>query len=193
VTPARFDNLAVTGAHEIVLSLAGYHERSIANIQLPEGAVDSVHHIFSLITHPLTVLSDPPEATVALDGRILGETPRSVPEVSQGRHELLVRKTNYHTESRDIDVPVPGNMITVQLKRLAKGILVFRIKPYGDIVIDGQLRDRSVQYKSYELDQGIYHYDLRNEYYGSHLDSVKVVSGQADTVTYDFEQARESP
>jgi AAA+ ATPase superfamily predicted ATPase len=193
VTPATLENLAVNERHEISLSLPGFRDKIWANLEVREDVTDSIHHDFARVTHPLTVLSAPSGASASLDGQALGETPRSLPEVTEGKHQLVVSLDKYQTERLDIDIPAPGNVINVGLRRLPQGTVIFKIKPYAELWIDGELKREIVQHDGYNLDQGVYRCELRNPYYEPFIQEVRVVSGDTVTVTYDFDNPGGTP
>ena len=79
-------------------------------------ALDPQHGRFkeTLTVLPTAVLKveiQPEGAEVLVDGELVGNTPLTYGQLTGGPHELVIRKTNYDTYSRQIDVE-PGKTLT---------------------------------------------------------------------------------
>ncbi|MFH1469396.1 MAG: PEGA domain-containing protein [Pseudomonadota bacterium] len=81
----------------------------------------------------LSVLPTPVEATVTLDGVVLGTGPRTVDPVSAGPHDLTVSAAGYQADGRAVDVaPDTVTRVEVTLPPVAPPNRV----PWGRIVLD---------------------------------------------------------
>jgi hypothetical protein len=173
-TPATLEALSTNELHTVRLRLPGFNDATYRGIEVLEDSTVLVHHNFSRITHPLTVMSDPPGAEIYLDGNFFGNTPRSLGSVTEGIHELELLSDGYHPHRQRIDIPVPGDELTVTLTKLPPGVLVLQISPYAELWINGELIERdAVNYRT-ELDPGIYQIELRHPHYGNITDPIEI-------------------
>jgi hypothetical protein len=87
----------------------------------------------------LEVLSNPPEASIFLDGRPFGKTPQLLKGVAWGKHLLKLRQKGYLTATKvvTIDSKTPKVDIDIMLQRA--GFVEFRTVPWqSKIILDGQ-------------------------------------------------------
>jgi len=187
-TPEMFDSLSANRIHAVRLSQPGYYARDLDGIEITADSTVIVSHDFSRVVHPLTVISDPPGASIVLNGIERGTSPVSIRAVEEGRHELVARLTGHHEARRTIEVPAGNNQISVTLEPLPPGILIVEILPYAELWIDGELKERDALNYRVELRPGTHTIELRHPDYGTVKESVEIPSGVSVTKIYNLEK-----
>ncbi|NIO02250.1 MAG: PEGA domain-containing protein [Candidatus Latescibacteria bacterium] len=185
-TPAAVDSLSVNEPHQIVVRLSEYSDGVYQSVEVYEDSAVVVHHDFSKATSPLTIVTDPAAARVYLDGAYLGETPKSLPSVTQGEHRLELQKNGFSSVRQRIVVPVPNNLIEKTLTKLPPGKLIFRINPYAELWINGELKNEYAVHFPIELDPGTYEIELRHPQFETVRRTVELKSGETLNVQHDF-------
>ncbi len=107
-----------TGRHTLRVTMEGYlpYERTI---ELNSGAEERVNIELARFAS-LSVLSDPFEATVFLDGRDIGPTPQTIRDIDAGRHTLRVTMEGYLPYERTIELNSGAEeRVNVELVRFA--------------------------------------------------------------------------
>lgn len=187
-TPEEFDSLSVNRIHAVRLSLPGFYAKDLDGIEISVDSTVTVTHDFSKVVHPLTVISEPPGASITLDGIERGTSPVSIRAVEEGRHELVASLTGHYEATKTIEVPAGNNQISVSLEPLPPGILIVEILPYAELWIDGELKERDALNHRIELRPGIHTIELRHPDYGTVTESVEIPSGETVTKTYNLEK-----
>jgi hypothetical protein len=182
VTPATFDNLAVTRRHTVQFRLAGFSTRTIEGAEVFEDSTRTLHHAFSKLTSPLTVVSRPEGAEVYLDGRNMGVTPRNLTSISHGTHTLELKKPGYAAFETTLEVPAPDHLFETNLTKLPPGMLIIQAQPYAELWINGELKEEYAVYLSLVLDAGTYQIELRHPQYTNISQTLTITS--QDTVRF---------
>ena len=98
------------GEHRLRAALEGYHERSIAF----GAAADQLTDLGAIELQPknatLAVRSQPPGASVLVDGQFVGSAPVRVSLAPLRSHRLVLRKTGYQVLETELR-PAPGALI----------------------------------------------------------------------------------
>jgi hypothetical protein len=101
------------GQHSITVTKAGYSADS-RSVDITSGSKSSiVMHLAQLMAR-LAVNSDPPAASVFVDGKDIGKTTPAQVSVDKGQHVVLVRKLGYIDETSNAQF-VPGQTVNVSL------------------------------------------------------------------------------
>jgi hypothetical protein len=135
----------------------------------------------------LRVTSQPPRATVWLDGRRVGTTPLALEGVAAGPHAVKVRGESGQTYVEDVEVE-PGTPTTVRAEFTpAVGRLTVLVQPWGSIYIDGQLhrQETDVQYEV-ELPAGTHRLRVEHPALGSVTQEVTVAPGAPQRIVIDL-------
>jgi len=104
------------GWHRIKLSLSGYQSRS-KDVMVYADSTAYVDEILEPIAPPgyISVSSSPSNAYIDLDGDYTGSiTPKTLSSVSQGRHTIRLRHTDYYDWTTTVDV-VSGRTSSVSV------------------------------------------------------------------------------
>ncbi|MCR4918432.1 MAG: PEGA domain-containing protein [Prevotella sp.] len=134
------------------------------------------------ITGTLNVTSRPLGATITIDGKGYGQTPKSIEQLPIGQHRLTLARANYTTEQRDFEIKENETTeVDVTLNDIAR--MTIASSPSGaQLSIDG----KAVGQTPYSADMASGDYQLRLAYKGYrdfsarvHLDS----SQPATTIT----------
>ena len=84
----------------------------------------------------LEILSTPPEATITLNGRIMGKSPMILPSLPAGKHMLSLRKRGFITSREKLRIgATPKMKVRITLK--PSGFIVVRTTPPGATVLVG--------------------------------------------------------
>ena len=121
-----------------------------------------------------------------LDGRPVGTAPHTVNDVTYGTHELRLVQDGYADWTQEITVPVAGGRLDAVMSRLAPGVVMFSIQPYGDVIIDGRRVAQGVTFFPVTREAGSYQIELRNPAYDAFKQEIIVVSGDTLRIRHDF-------
>jgi hypothetical protein len=168
------------------LALPGYERGVVDRISIREDSTTTVSHSFVKISGALSIVSQPVEAQVHLDGRFVGSTPCILAKVPYGRHELKITKAGYSGYVQNIDVSMPDEKIEVDLSLLPPGKIVFSVEPYAALSIDGNLIREDVTYHEIELSPGTYTIVLEHPQFGTYSEEVELRSGASVTIRHRF-------
>ena len=188
---SEVNELPIVDIHSVELNLRGYKDGVLPAIEIYEDSVRTIHYTFSRVTYPLKITSDPPGATIYLDGTNYGQTPNSLPSVTHGTHELSLSRKGFRRFRRRINVPVSNNLVEITLTRLPPGKFIFSIYPYANIYIDGELKAEGVMNFQIELEPGTYEIELRHPENETVKMAVELKSGQEEKIKHDFTEEKE--
>ena len=131
--------------------------------------------------------SIPQGATIWLDGRDFGITPKTVLRIKPGKHKIALRKKGYKEYSRTV-VSQNKKIISIAANlQPAMGRLEVFVKPYGSIYIDGERRKKNwdVKYTT-EISAGPHLLRLEHPFFGFLEKTVKIDSEQTLRVDFNF-------
>ncbi|MBN1164846.1 MAG: PEGA domain-containing protein [Candidatus Krumholzibacteriota bacterium] len=186
-TPGELTDLSVNRTHHIRVSLKGYSDGYFGNVQIEGDSTLLINHSFMRRSHQLTIISEPTGAKIYIDGSYEGTTPLFLSGVLEGRHQLELKKPGFQDLQSYIDVPAPGNHVSMGLTSLPPAEVIFQITPYATLYINGQLKYEGQHYSIF-LNPGIYTIDLRHPEYGNLTDTLEVLPGQVITQTYRLDR-----
>jgi hypothetical protein len=186
VTPVVIPRLSANTPHRVELNLAGYQPVVLGGIRVYEESTITVGHTFVKMSGALSIVSQPPEAQVHLDGEFVGTTPCIIQKVPYGRHRLDITKAGYSGFSKQVDVAKANERIEADLGLLPPGKVVFSIQPYAALSIDGNLIREDVTYHEVELAPGIHTIVLEHPQLGTYSEEVEVRSNESTTVQHKF-------
>ncbi|NYT16594.1 MAG: PEGA domain-containing protein [Methanomicrobiales archaeon] len=105
----------VPGNHAIRVSKEGYATQTM-EIFVEKNELKKVPVTLQKpVSGPLTISSDPPGASVYLDGQMIGMTPLTVADVTTGDHLLLITLDGYTDFSQVITITGEGNTVSAAL------------------------------------------------------------------------------
>lgn len=140
-TPLAVSNL-VPGQHFIELRKGDYrHATKVSVVALKYREVSVT---LKKVRGTLEVLSNPPEATILLDGTSMGKTPRILPNVEAGEHVLTLKKQGYLTARRKVHVGAATKRRTINVALKLAAVVAVRSTPVGaSVFLDGKRAGRS--------------------------------------------------
>lgn len=143
VTPIMLFDLT-PGRHHLKYRLAGYLERD-RFFDTSEGPVIEKNEVLQEIKGLLLVKSDPPGATIVVDGEAKGETPRLIVDLSAREpHALKLRKAGYLDQA--LTVKFNGREPRVVDEKLVtdSGAINIISEPSGaDVMVNGIARGKT--------------------------------------------------
>ena len=129
----------------------------------------------------LVVRSDPPGATVTLNGEVVGTTPLQL-EPMVGRYVIVAEHGKlYHPARQDLRLDTDGARVSLAL-RPAFGALAVTSEPAGAAVFVGGERAGTTPFRQAEKPSGRYHVRVTADDYLPHEEDVVVTDGGAAAV-----------
>lgn len=180
-TPNELADLSVNMTHTVELDMSGYRRYAFPPNTVLADSIIVLSRDLSKRTAPLTIRSQPPEASFVLsDGKWSGTTPHPITDVEHGPHRLRVTKAGYEVWERTIEVPYPNNEIVVDLVKLPNGYIEFKIDPVANVWVDGDLMLQEITYRVVPIAPGEYVIELRS---GEKNHSLTVTVKPSETLT----------
>ncbi|HSD90560.1 MAG TPA: PEGA domain-containing protein [Kofleriaceae bacterium] len=134
--------LEVGRAYPVVARLEGYEPKT--SVVQPQAGGSSVSFELVARVSTITIETQPPGATVEVDGKPLGTTPVSITTLPPGSSQNVVLKKNgYRDQTTSLTVPGPGKELSVVLPlQVSDDLARVRIEsepPGAQVVQNGQL------------------------------------------------------
>jgi len=131
--------------------------------------------------------SNPPGATIWLDGRNFGMTPKTVLRINPGKHKIALRKKGYNEYSGTVTSENKKIILKGVNLQPAMGRLEVLVKPYGSIYINGKLHKKNwdVKYTT-EINTGRHLLRLEHPFFGFFEKTVNIDSEQTQTIDFNF-------
>ena len=135
----------------------------------------------------LQINSEPPGASVLVEGRKMGVTPLLMTDVEAGPQHITLRRDGYKDFTTTVEVTATKqHTVNGQLEQLL-GTLRILVKPWGDIYIDGDLhRQESGVWYTTELSPGFHNVRVVHPKLGRWEQVVEVRADEALPLTVDF-------
>ncbi len=135
----------------------------------------------------LQITTDPPGASLSLDGTVFGTSPLNIMDVDTGTHTLVVQLIGYYQKKAVIALPV-AQKTSLNFQLSAPGRLsVVTVPPEAAITINGANKG-TTPYRDALIKPGTYSVSLVKEHYVTVDDSVTIASGEQvtliDTLTF---------
>jgi hypothetical protein len=103
--------------------------------------------------------------------------------VAYGSHTIEVRREGYEPFGKTIDVSAENNVVQGSLVKLAPGSIEFRITPWADIYVDGELISQGKPHAVWSADAGKHEIRLRHPSYPEVNETVTVKPNE--TLVYE--------
>jgi serine/threonine protein kinase len=136
----------------------------------------------------LQVNSNPEGATVIMDGQELGRTPFKRKGLRTGKYKIVVKKEGYSDFSETVRIQANrATEVSPDLMSL-NGELTILVRPYGSILIDGELlkKDTPVQYHT-ELPAGEHKINIIHAGLGARWEKrIDISGGKSHNILVDF-------
>ena len=128
-----------TGAHELRLTLPGYAVET-QNVKVGPGDAEQVLRVrMRAVAGNLRVESDPPGASVALDGQDKGKTPLALTGLGVGAHRVDIALDGYLAATRTVEVQDQRTAEVVEALVRAEGRILCASVPGGAAInLDGK-------------------------------------------------------
>jgi len=134
----------------------------------------------------LQIASQPPGATILLNGRLVGATPVRLEHMLPGSYCVRLEKSGCQPLTRNVDLNAAGALLEERLEAWPTGALTVSVKPVGaEVLLDGELIGNT-PLKANELPAGNYELLIRKTNFDSHSAMVTVAPGDP-LVFSDFE------
>jgi formylglycine-generating enzyme required for sulfatase activity len=157
------------------------HTPASKQLTLSPGDKESLSLTPTPILSTLKVLSEPMEADIYLNGKLVGTTPQILRDLLVGDYELELRKSGYGSTKQTVTVK-EGQTVEVNLTLTSTGSIAFTSEPSGaDLYLNGTYKGRT-PYTASDLPAGSYSYELRKEGYETLSASAVVDAGKTAQV-----------
>jgi formylglycine-generating enzyme required for sulfatase activity len=164
------------GVYRVEVRKAG-HTPASKQLTLSPGDKESLSLTPTPILSTLKVLSEPMEADIYLNGKLVGTTPQILRDLLVGDYELELRKAGYGSTKQTVTVK-EGQTVEVNLTLASTGSIAFTSEPSGaDLYLNGTYKGRT-PYTASDLPAGSYTYELRKEGYETLSASAVVDAGK---------------
>ena len=129
VTPITVKDLAPR-IYDLVVQKDGIY-RYETTVRIEPDKYSTVTAALSKIKGILDISSDPPEASISLDGRLVGLTPKVIKDVDAGTHKLVLSKEGYARWKQDITLAKGNDKQSIEATLQKMGVLVLLSEPPG--------------------------------------------------------------
>ncbi|MCP4412824.1 MAG: PEGA domain-containing protein, partial [Gammaproteobacteria bacterium] len=116
------------------------HENWNESVEVTANKENHITAILKQLTSPVNIKSEPTNATIIIDGNVVGSTPANIDDIKPGKHLVEIKMDGHDTWSKKVNI-VHGKAIeltaTLQIKA---GIVNIASEPPGAaIFIDGKI------------------------------------------------------
>jgi len=161
-TPAVLP-VEVREGYRVELRGAGFADWTSAPFSVTAGDTHTIEQELVAVRYPLTIASTPPGAEISVSGRPAGRSPVQVEDLPPGVHPVQAVLDGHETLIVEVEVPAPGNMVSLALQRQAPGTLVIKIiNTYAEIWVDGERLMQQAVNHQVDLPPGSHTVELRN-------------------------------
>ncbi|MBC8552844.1 MAG: PEGA domain-containing protein, partial [Candidatus Brocadiales bacterium] len=184
-TPVDVGDL-MPGTHLVEINMEDYETWS-KNVEIVIGKNVDLTAMLQLKTGSFTIISEPAETTIYIDGKEVGTTPLTIDAPSPGKHSVEARLDGYETWSRSIDF-VQGKPITLTA--------TLQIKP-GTVSITSAPSNATTFIDSKEVgitpvvitdpSPGTHTVELKMDGYERWSKSIDIVEGKETVITADLQ------
>ena len=173
----KSDLTLATGTHQLKVAKEGYHPY-ISEVFLTEETPLEVEVDLKPILTSLKVSSEPPGASVTVDGKDKGKTPLTVKEVTFGKHEVAVRLGGHEKFLKTVNVNSDKALeVSAKLVELPGAITITSVPQGAKLKINGKVNGETPTTVN-GLEAGEYTITLSLDGYQVLQDKVKVKAGE---------------
>jgi len=137
-SPVTVSGLRVPDTHTVEARLDGYQAVTASFSVRADTSVAVELPPMVQMSASVAVTTSPPGATITLDGKPAGTSPRPV-SVSPGMHRFRVRLANYAGVDTALDVPAEGAQLNLVLREEPPGFLEIRGDSLARMTVDDQV------------------------------------------------------
>nr|VFJ45192.1 MAG: TolA protein [Candidatus Kentron sp. DK] len=171
----------LAGEHRIRVEKEGFHPFE-SEVTLAAAAQETVRAVLEPKPARLVVRSDIPQATVAIDGRVVGSSGSTIHELHAGAHTVRVEKPRYNPFQTRITLSAAEEQtITAALEPLPAKLTVRSNVTGGSVFIDGQAVGATGP-NPHELAAGEYTVRVEKEGYQPFQERVRLAAGEEETL-----------
>ena len=139
--------------------------------------------------YTLTIASDPPGATVVLDGQNIGQTPFTLEDPEPGSRTLVLQKRGYQAYTGSVTVAASRNTQVQQTLAALTATLQITVRPLGDIYLDDMLKAQQTSDPYTEdVSTGVYRVRVRHPEYGTWDRQVTIDTSGTRAILFNFDQ-----
>ena len=173
----KSDLTLAAGTHQLKVAKEGFHPY-VSEIVLEEETPLEIEVDLKPILTSLKVTSEPPGASVTVDGKDKGKTPLTVKEVAFGQHEVAVRLGGHEKFLKTVDVNSDKALeVSAKLVELPGAITITSVPQGAKLKVNGEVKGNTPTTVN-GLDAGEYTITLSLDGYQVLQDKVTVKAGE---------------
>lgn len=187
-----FESTKITPGNYLLEIRKESYEKYTRNLNLAVGNIQRINAKLKAFSGGLSVIKDPPSATLLVDGKKMNSQNSPVSNISGfpiGKHYIEVVHPGYVSFKKDIEIKQNETFtINAQLVR-REGYLSIQVRPWGSIYINNQLQKSTADVK-YTVKLPVDQYDIKVEHptLGSWQKAVHVNGDESTNVIVNFTQ-----
>ncbi|MGA0334271.1 MAG: PEGA domain-containing protein [Kiritimatiellia bacterium] len=177
------------GRHRARLVLSGYDDKEI-EFEVRERIPQALNVELNSNAGILVIHSNPPGASVFVDGRSAGVTPLSLDQIGRGEQDLSLQLSGYEPYRSTVVIsPAATTRVDANLTPLPGGLSIVSVPNGGRVYIDGEFRGEApVNLRGIEPGA----YSVRVELRGHAAESRTVRVDKGESVVEEFQLVRNS-
>jgi len=170
------------GPHEVAVTMEGY-ETFTQTVQIQAGSMTPINATLiplpAVSTGTVDIISDPPGATVLVDGQEKGTTPLTQLDLPVDTYRIEIRREGYESQFKNVDIRRGSNPdLHVTLERSGEAVLMLDSNFRGAIItIDGVRQSQTTPADAITLRPGPHTIQVKARGYSSWQRSVDLRDG----------------
>jgi putative ABC transport system substrate-binding protein len=176
------------GAHNVRIEKEGYTSWEGIETVIAGKRVEVPIELKTRVGH-LEVLSEPAGAKVFLDGKEMGQTPLSLPDLRTGEHQVRVTREGYETYEEEVRIIEGKNRVSASLRRARGDLSIDTEPPHSDIYINEKPVGTS-PYEGKDVLPGTYKIRVNKEGYETREMDVVIKAGESNKLRIELKEKR---
>ena len=176
VTPTTLTGM-LPGKHNVEIRMEGYETWS-ESVEINSDKENTIDAALHAITGSITIESNPPEATILLDGKNVCTSPDTITQVAIGIHEIEVNKEGYAEWKKKLNVKKGKDVSLSAVLQPITGSACVESEPTGAVIfVDGKDVGKTPKVIT-GISPGKHEVEIRLEGYDSCLQVMKIKNGK---------------
>jgi hypothetical protein len=190
VTPTTLTGM-LPGKHNVEIRMEG-HEAWSESVEIKSDKENTIVAVLHAITGSISIESNPPEATILLDGKDVCTSPDTITQVAIGIHEIEVKKEGYAEWKKKLNVKKGTEISLNAVLQPITGSARLESEPTGAVIfVDGEDVGKTPKVLT-GISPGKHEVEISLEGYDSYLQMVKIKNGKESLVSPILQQKKGS-
>ncbi|MGR3294050.1 MAG: PEGA domain-containing protein [Candidatus Scalindua sp.] len=180
-TPVIITNSS-PGTYLVEIKMDGY-ETWNESVNIEQGKEITITADLQMKAGSININSNPSDATIHLDGKMVGKTPETIADLSHGMHLVEVMMEGYEPWSKNVDVKGDKeNTLIATLQKITGSINIKSNPPEAVIYLDGE-KVGTTPDTLQSVDIGVHNVEVKMEGYAEWKKSLSVRKGKEIVLT----------